>query len=401
MFKEINELVFIFSLSFAISAILVPVIIYFCNKFCLFDYVDGRKVHKNEISRLGGIAIFIGFIMPFCFYIIPKSHYNINLNLYIAALAIIFSIGLFDDIFNISAQYKLVLQIISASLVSASGLNINAIPFLGIDFTECSMENICLVSHIITIVWIVFFINAMNFLDGIDGLASGIFLIAFFFTAVLTFNDNLIFVGSFAITAIGTVFGFYIFNFPPAKIFMGDSGAYTIGFLAATLPLFILEDKLVSANFFVPLAIFIIPVVDAIYVIFRRIKNKSNIFHGDRCHIHHRLENLGLRDINVLIILYGFTIAGGLLSLVVSNINSGQYLYLMFIFFSILSICYYFISFMENKLLQIQNFYTGLILTIINENENYTSTKELQKIKKSGKINIEVDRKINTATSIN
>lgn len=341
-----KQIIVPFITSFAISLILIPFIIYLCKKFNWYDKINERKIHKGKISRLGGLAIFIAFLTSFGIFVLPKNLTNsFNVWLYLAGMITIFLTGFIDDFSNIRARYKLVLQIISAVLVASSGLVIKEFPLFSFLFDDHGV-----MSFLYTVAWIVMFMNAINLIDGIDGLASGVVIIASIFIVIIAvfYNNLLVMLGATIIA--GATLGFYVFNFPPAKIFMGDGGAYFLGFIYATLPLMGIKKAAVLTIFIFPIILLLIPLLDILYVMFTRMKLGYNIFIADKNHIHHRLLNLGLSNRGVLLVMYSYTIILGIIGLIMLYIDPNIAFLILILIFMILGISFYVLNSVEKLL---------------------------------------------------
>ncbi len=326
MDTAIKNIIIPLFLSFSISAVSVPLIIRFSRKYNIFDPIDHRKIHKGKISRLGGIAVFMGFMAPFIFFAIfamPRSRGTVFVT---SAIVLAFVTGFIDDIFHIRTRYKLILQALCGILIAKTGLCLRQIdfqPYLQIDFGIFSI--------IITVFIVVLFMNAINLIDGIDGLASGIVLIAAIFIAIIAITKKNEFAGFLSIILAGAVAGFYIYNFPPARIFMGDSGAYFLGIMLAVLTLASVKKAAVLTNAIVPLTLLLIPLWDIPYVILARLKKKENIFFPDNTHIHHRMMSIGFSQKVILTVVYTSTILLGIASLVMIQLSPAQSLILFFV----------------------------------------------------------------------
>ncbi len=343
-------IIYFFS-SFTLATITIPFIIKFSNRYNITDKLDGRKIHTEPISRIGGLAIFLSFIILFLVYILSVKKYILlpfNIYLYLTALILAFLIGFIDDIIKIRARYKLILQIIISFIAGLSGLLITEFSFF-----ELFTINFGYFSYILTIIWIVIFMNAINLIDGMDGLASGIIAIASIFLFAISMLMKNSIVSIISIILLGSIIGFYIFNFPPAKIFMGDGGAYFLGFMYSTIGLMGIKKSSVAIVFIIPIILLLIPVLDILQVAFRRIKEKKNIFVPDKNHIHHRLLDLGFSVKNILFILYLFTIILGVFSLLIVLLPS-QYSFTIFILIFLVSFfSFYLLYIFENKVLKI------------------------------------------------
>ncbi len=255
---------------------------------------DGRRMHKVPTPRMGGVAIFIGIcltILAFC-----KMSNFITVALYGSLIMVI--MGVFDDIYSLNAWFKLLIQVLAALTVALNGI---CVKFISIGDKFYSFGNW---SILITVIWIVALTNALNLIDGLDGLACGVSVIC---------STSLLFVTLIAgdtqsalITAIivGACMGFMPFNIHPAKIFMGDSGSQPLGFLLAVLSVQGVFKTSTVLSFLIPLSIFALPLFDTTFAIFRRILHGKNPFSADRGHIHHRLIDLGFGQKKTVRILY-------------------------------------------------------------------------------------------------
>lgn len=302
-------------IAFAISAPLIPLIIRMSRRFNLFDSIDARKIHKGQISRFGGLAIFIAFVIVGGYAVFPSLGTVVNKWLYIAALFVAFLTGFADDVKRVKARYKLVLQLVAAVLVAFSGLTVKAVSIYTFGWFHLGIF-----SYIITIIWVVAFMNAINLIDGMDGLSTGVVLIANVFIFIVSAMTGNYLVMSLAAILGGAILGFYVFNFPPARIFLGDGGAYFIGFVYATLPLMGVHKTVVLTLFLVPLVLLLVPLADVIQVMLNRYRRGQNIFFPDKTHLHHRLMAVGLSTKGILFVMYTYTVVLGLSSILIINI---------------------------------------------------------------------------------
>lgn len=271
-------------LSVVLSLILMPIIIHFCNKHNLYDYQDERKVHSGNISRLGGVGIVAAFIISTALYLVFTTQLSVlrSLPILIAGL-IIFVFGLLDDIFTLSAKLKLVVQLAATALVT----------FNGYRFTQIFGWVLPVpISYILTFGWVLGVINAYNLIDGLDGLCGTLSFTAVITLGVLYILSNNMEAGICFILG-GAIFGFLCFNWPPAKLFMGDDGSQFLGFMIATIPLYTSSDIFEYNKFLIMLILTAFPVFDTIAAIWRRLRDKRPIMSPDRAHLHHKLLNIG------------------------------------------------------------------------------------------------------------
>jgi len=309
-------------ISFLISAAIIPFILKICLHLKLYDRIDERKIHNGNISRLGGVAIFCGFLIPY-FFLKDQMNVGFDVNIYICACILAFLTGFVDDIKHIPARYKLFFQVITGILVVFSGLTFSGLSFM------INQNEITVFQNVMTVLWVILFMNAINLLDGMDGLASGIVLIANAFIFIMSVSNGNIPVAVLTSLMAGAIFGFFIFNYPPARIFMGDGGAYFLGFMYATITLMGLKKTSVATLFLVPLILLLVPLGDIAQVIFKRIRMGYNIFIADKNHIHHRMMAIGLSTKRIIIVLYIITTILGLSSLIMLKIKN-EFSYVLF-----------------------------------------------------------------------
>ena len=271
-------------LSIILSLISMPIIIHFCNKHNLYDYQDARKIHSGNISRLGGVGIVFSFIISAALYLIFTTQLSVKESLpLLIACFIIFAFGLLDDILTLPAILKLIVQLAAAGLVTFNGYRFTQI-FGWILPTP--------ISYILTFGWIVGVINAYNLIDGLDGLCGSLSISAVITLGVLYSLSSNMEAGLCFILA-GAIFGFLCFNWPPAKLFMGDDGSQFLGFMVATIPLYSSSDIFEYNKFLIMLILTAFPVFDTIAAIWRRLRDKRPIMSPDRSHLHHKLLNIG------------------------------------------------------------------------------------------------------------
>ncbi len=277
-----------FLVSFAISIVLTPVVrgIALSKGYVAKPRKD--RWHKKDTALFGGIAIFISFLVSYLLFA-KLSIYNIGI---VLCGAIIFGLGLFDDVFHIKPHTKLIGQIVVASLLVTFGVQIRIIPYHIISFP-------------LTIIWVVAIINAFNLLDNMDGLSCGVAAIV---SAVLficsIFNGGYVWLPALILT--GSLLGFLRYNFPPAKIFMGDAGSMFIGFMLATMTL--QESWKESTNLVmivaIPVFLLAVPLFDTTFVTLARGLASRRVFQGGKDHISHRMVVLGLSEKKTVLVLY-------------------------------------------------------------------------------------------------
>jgi len=318
------------SLAFIINLYLTPILIYLSHKHGLFDKTDYRKIHTEDTSRLGGIGIYASFLISTIIspllvsLIIDNSvileNSELNIILLIFSTVIIFSTGVLDDFAEMRARYKLLGQIIASIIAIIGGATISSIQ---IPFTETVIQ-LGYFSIPLTIIWIIGITNALNLIDGIDGLSSGISIIAamIYGFVFLLHGQYLPAIISYAL--VGSLFGYLFFNFPPARIFMGDSGSLLLGFILSILPLVAFPTS--GTSLILPLTLLSIPILDVVSAIWRRTRDGNNIFSPDRFHVHHKLMDMGLNNRNILAVIYGLCLFLGIITIVFESTDSKYFL---------------------------------------------------------------------------
>ena len=310
-------------IAFIIGLFLVPLIILFSEKQGLLDKPNERKIHSHPIPRLGGVAIWICTILSF-FALILLSYYPHRslLSGLLLGSSLMFLLGLIDDIYCLSAKFKFVIQISIATIVFCLGVKITTIfiPILGL------IEIPAILSYFITIGWIVGISNAVNFIDGVDGLAGSVITISCVTLGIISIALVPADVVSALIAFIlaGSMLGFLTYNFHPAKIFMGDSGALFAGFLLATLSI-MYSMKTTDCKMYVPLLILAVPILDITFSSLRRILKGTSPFVADAEHIHHKLLHLGLSQNKAVLLLVLFSILMGWLATYIAATDTTKY----------------------------------------------------------------------------
>ena len=286
---------------------MIPQILNFCKQKNLYDIPNARKVHKNAIPRLGGISFMPSMLLAFLLALMVmdkmtgKEHVEISLwtCTFFISLVLIYGVGLVDDLIGLGAKSKFVVQIAAATLLPFSGLYINDLyGFLGIH------EIPFWAGALLTIFLIVFIDNAINLIDGIDGLAGGLSFLALGGFLVCFMREGL-FTYSILISGLmGVLVSYLYFNIygDPAKnrkIFMGDSGSLTLGFILGFLFVkFAMNNPMVMSyhkdGLILSITMLIVPLFDVVRVVLLRIRNRRPLFKADKNHIHHKLMRMGL-----------------------------------------------------------------------------------------------------------
>ena len=290
--------------------IITPLVIKFAIWFGAVDKPNARKVHEKLMPRLGGLAIFIGVIAGY----FAGGLYDQKINTISLGAILIIIIGIFDDKYELSAKTKFVGQLVVASLILASGLKIDfvTIPYIG-------SYDLGFWSYPLTIFWIVAITNAINLIDGLDGLSSGVSAIGIATIAIMALLAGKVLIFTLSLVLLGSIIGFLFYNFHPARIFMGDTGALFLGYSISILSLLGLYKSVTLFSFLVPIIILGVPVFDTTFAIIRRIVNKKPISAPDKSHLHHRLLALGLSHRNTVLAIYAFGILFSACAIIVSE----------------------------------------------------------------------------------
>lgn len=296
-----------FFISFLLAVIIVPVVRYYSIKKGFVDVPNDRKIHRSPIPRLGGVAIWLCTLLTFGILVLLSWDYphGNGLSGILVGGSIIFLLGLVDDIYNLTPKFKLFVQLGAALIAFLLGVKIEILfnPFGNpIILGMWSMP--------ITIIWLVGISNAMNFIDGVDGLAGGVSAISAVTLGVVAIYTHQPISALVAAILAGSMMGFLLFNFHPAKIFMGDSGALFSGFILAALSVTGVL-KTVAVTILLPIMILAVPIMDISYSTFRRLFKGSSPFVADADHIHHRLLKAGFSHNRTVIIFYLLCIAAG------------------------------------------------------------------------------------------
>jgi UDP-GlcNAc:undecaprenyl-phosphate GlcNAc-1-phosphate transferase len=298
-----DSMIFLAVASFALSLVLTPLVRDLALRLDLVDEPDhNRKIHKVPIPRIGGVAVVAASVGAYTLLPIVRLGDGMtagvgSVNSLLLPVFVIFCVGLVDDIFEIRAWYKLSAQVFAAILAWSGGIHLSEI---------AGHELPKIISLLLTVLWIVACTNAINLIDGVDGLAGGA---ALFATATMLIAALLHHNVSLALATIplaGALLGFLRFNFSPASIFLGDCGSLTLGFLLGCYGIFWAEKSTTWLGMAAPLMVLSVPLLDVSLAILRRSVRQQPIFKADREHIHHKLLSQGLPPWRVALILYGF-----------------------------------------------------------------------------------------------
>lgn len=292
-----------------------PLVKSFANRIGAIDVpTDARRMHKVPIPRLGGLAIFLGFIFSVLIFVDVTT----ELKGILLGSVIIVVLGVIDDVIRLGAKLKFVVQIIAALIPVMCGVRINIFSNPNL-LSSDSFISLGALSIPITVLWIVGITNAVNLIDGLDGLACGVSSIACFSLLIIAIlvsePETAIIIAALA----GSCIGFLPYNLNPAKIFMGDTGATFLGFILATMSIQGLFKFYAIVSFAVPFLILGLPIFDTAFAIIRRVASGHSPMQADRGHLHHKLIDMGFSQKQTVAILYSLSAILGLAAVVLTT----------------------------------------------------------------------------------
>jgi len=326
--------------SMVFAMLIIPKILVIANKHQLYDSIDDRKTHTGAVPRIGGISfvpcILFSVMLSFGFYYLLGEKYgfkgeipdNIKFNLFFCGMILLYLGGIKDDLVGLRFIYKFMLQIAAAIMILLSGMYINNLyGFLWIHSIPFY------IGMPLTVLIIVLITNAINLIDGMDGLASGISIFALSVFGVMYLTQGLWTYSALSFSTVGVLLPFFWYNVfgnvkRGRKLFMGDSGSLTLGFILAYLSVHYVclspeSPYFASHSFVIAFSALLVPLLDILRVIFVRFKKRSNLFMPDRNHIHHKLQNLGLSNTKSLICILLFNILMFCLNIIlIGHLNS-------------------------------------------------------------------------------
>ena len=306
------DALFAFAVALALSWLLVPLTERLAHRVGAIDQPRERSLHRIPTPKLGGLAILVGTVAAIALFL----PWVTSTRALIAGAVLIAAVGVADDLFELGAAPKLIGQIAAAMFPVFAGIAVFSftLPFLGrVSLDHVLIHNVVIlgnvkVGHILTVLGFVAVMNVVNFIDGVDGLAAGVCVIASGTFAIIALSLNRTGAGVLAALTAGGALGFLRRGFPPAASFMGDTGSNLLGYLlAAVAVLGSLKTNAVVALFF-PLCILAVPILDSGFVIAKRIKHRRPIYVADRSHFHHRMANIGFSQRRTLVYLYGWAL---------------------------------------------------------------------------------------------
>lgn len=326
---------FLFVIATLASLAITPVIRRLCERYRLLDVpADARRVHVKAVPRLGGLAIFLAMAvalstLPLVSNLLTQSLAYYKSQMLVAAIpaTLVLLLGIFDDLHGTNAAVKFIGLGLIGALFFALGGRIEglAIPFIG------TVQFPLAVSFFITVFWLVAISNAFNLIDGMDGLATGAALFASVVILIVSLGQGNPLMIVVALVLCGALTGFLRYNFNPASIFLGDSGALFMGFLLAAMSVLSAQKATTSVAVITPLLAFGLPVVDTSVTMARRLISGQPMFQGDGEHIHHMLLARGWSQRRVVLILYGVCALFGLVAALSTTTSSPQTGFVLFV----------------------------------------------------------------------
>lgn len=301
-----------FLVSMITVIVITPLVRKVAFKIGATDQPSARKAHVKAMPRLGGLAIVIGVAVGI---LIIRPNISELPYIILGGLTITI-VGVLDDMYTIRPIVKLGGQLIAASFILYSGLVIDyiSLPMVG-------TVHLGPLSIIITLLWIIGVTNAINLIDGLDGLAAGISVIGLTSMLVISLIDGRTIVVMLSLIIIGPSLGFLYHNFFPAKVFMGDTGALFLGYCISVISILGLFKNVTIFSFLLPIIIIAVPIFDTLFAIIRRAISGQRIGEADKKHIHHKLLAMGYSHRATVLILYAFSAFFGLIAIVYSSLT--------------------------------------------------------------------------------
>lgn len=317
-----GDIAIAFLLAFITAFVITPYTIKLAKKVGAIDMPSDRRVNKKPIPRIGGLAVIAGFVVSAIYLIITMAiegklvlndseNYQMKILGFLIGIIVIASFAYLDDVKHLKPIQKLIAQIVAAIIIYAFGIRIDVI-------NEKMLPEV--ISFLLTVGWIVGITNAINLIDGLDGLSSGITLISCVSLLIIFATNNSPIISIILITALaGAIVGFLPYNANPAKTFIGDVGAQFLGFSLSVIAILGVAKTVTLIVLIAPVLVLGLPIFDTLFAIIRRIvKGKSikAVFEADRGHLHHRLMASGYTQKQSVFILYGASATLGMFAII-------------------------------------------------------------------------------------
>lgn len=307
----------------AVSLLTTPLAIRFAKKIGAVDLPNARKVHKEAIPRMGGIAIFLGFI----FGAAALGFIDAKVLYLLVASSIIMGMGVIDDIKGLDPKTKLIIEVVAALILIKGGFYVKFItnPFDG------GVISLGILSIPVSVLWLVGICNAVNLVDGLDGLSAGISAIAALTISIVCYAQGEIVASALAAVLAASAFGFLRYNFHPARTFMGDCGSLFLGFMLGALSIMGLSKGATTVSIFIPFLIMGIPIFDTFFAIIRRVFMHKPVFEADKGHLHHRLLAMGFSHRQAVLAMYGISLFLGASAVLMAILTTPQAMILLIV----------------------------------------------------------------------
>lgn len=311
-----------FAAALVVGLLITPVVRHYAHRLELLDMPGERKVHQVPVPRLGGVAMVVAFAVGVSIALFSPAELNIVGGLrpsrapaILAAVSILFVVGLWDDVRGTRPLVKLALQIAAATVAWWLGLSVERL------FFPWGMVELGVASLPVTVAWIVGVINAVNLIDGLDGLASGVVLTALGAFGILAAGDGVDPTLPIIAATAGAAVGFLAYNLHPASIIMGDTGSMFLGFVAAAIAISLTQDGVSPVAPWVPIIALGLPIADTLWAVVRRTARGAAFFVADRGHIHHQLLERGLTQRDAMLTLTAVSAALAILAVVLGRLT--------------------------------------------------------------------------------
>jgi UDP-GlcNAc:undecaprenyl-phosphate GlcNAc-1-phosphate transferase len=313
-----------FAAALVVGLLITPVVRHYAHRLELLDMPGGRKVHQVPVPRLGGVAMVIAFAVGVTVALFSPAELNIVGGLrpnrapaILAAVAVLFAVGVWDDVRGTRPLVKLAFQVAAATLAWGLGLSIERL------FFPWGMVELGVASLPLTVAWIVGVINAVNLIDGLDGLASGVVLTALGAFGLLAAGDGVDPTLPIIAATAGAAVGFLAYNLHPASIIMGDTGSMFLGFVVAAIAISLTQDGVSPVAPWVPIIALGVPLADTLWAVIRRTARGAAFFVADRGHIHHQLLERGLSQRDAMLSLTAVSAGLAIVAVVIGRLAPG------------------------------------------------------------------------------
>jgi len=308
---------YILAIACVLALAITPLVKKLALKIGATDAPNSRKVHTKVMPRLGGVAIYAAFTLT----VLLTQDLNKQIIGLLLGGTVITLVGFLDDLYCLSPKLKLFGQLLAAIIAIAFGYKVR---FLTHPWGAGLIIDLEYLTIPFTLLWLIGVTNAVNLIDGLDGLAAGTSAIAAVTMAIVGWSNGQSAAASLALILAASILGFLRYNFYPAKIFMGDSGSLFLGFTLGSLAVSGLTKGVTFISLFIPVVILGIPIMDTLFAIIRRFCNGKPIFQPDKKHLHHCLLELGLSHKQTVLIIYFIDLCLGASAVVLSKLSTGQ-----------------------------------------------------------------------------